>query len=131
MDDSKSIEIIEEVLLRGYGFPEHTIAEFDREYFEIIANGDGGRLIFVMSENLVIPLFIDPNHLIYSKVSKNTKKKNSYDCPGFFEFTQEHANYYSRLEEKSVLRETVIKYARKGEYKTVGEFLEAWDDANS
>lgn len=131
MDDNKSIEIIEEVLSKGYGFHKQTIAEFDREYFEIIANGDGGRLIFVMSENLVIPLFIDPNHLIYSKASKNTKKKKGYDYPGFFNFTQEHTNYYSRLEEKSVLREAVIKYARKGEYKTVEEFLEAWDDANN
>lgn len=131
MNDNRSIGIIEEVLLKGYGFPEQTIAEFGREYFEIIANGDGGRLIFVMSENLVIPLFIDPNHLIYSKASKNVEKKKNYSYPGFFDFTQEHIAYYSHLEEKSILRDAVISYARMGEYKTIEEFLEAWDDVNS
>ena len=131
MDDNESIKIIEEVLIKGYGFPKQTIAEFDREYFEIIANGDGGRLIFIMSGNLVMPLFIDPNHLIYSKVSKNTKKKKNYSYPGFFNYTQEHIDYYSHLKERRGLKEAVIGYARKGEYKTVEDFLKAWDETSA
>lgn len=131
MDDENSIRMIEKILLEGYGLPEQMIAEFDREYFEIVANGDGGRLIFVMSDHLMIPLFLDPNHLVYSKVSKNIKKKTGHAHPGFFTYDQEHIDCYKQPEKKNSLKDAVIEYARSGEYHTVDDFLKAWDDANS
>ena len=131
MDDDDSIRMIEKILLEGYGFPKQTVVEFDREYFEIVANGDGGRLIFVMSDHLMIPLFLDPNHLVYSKASKNVKKKTSYSHPGFLTYNQEHIDYYNQLEKKNDLKDAVIEYARSGEYHTVDDFLKAWNEANS
>ena len=131
MSNDDSIEIIEKILLDGYGLPKQVVAEFDREYFEIVANADGGRLIFVMVDNLMLPLFLDPNHFVYRKVSKNKKRKTNYSHPGFFVYSQEYVDYYNQLKQVDSLRDAAIQYARNGEFRTVNDFLKAWDEAGS
>ena len=118
MSNDDSIEIIEKILLDGYGLPKQVVAEFDREYFEIVAN-------------LMLPLFLDPNHFVYRKVSKNKKRKTNYSHPGFFVYSQEYVDYYNQLKQVDSLRDAAIQYARNGEFRTVNDFLKAWDEAGS
>lgn len=121
--DEKSITLIENILLNGYGFPKRVIDEFEREFFEIMADGDGGRVIFIKEDNVIDPLFIDTNHMICPQASRDLKKKMAFSHPGLLHFSQEQNNYYREEEERVELLKILIEDAKKGQYKTVDELI--------
>lgn len=125
--DKKSIALVENILLKEYGFPERTVEEFEQEYFEIIADGDGGRMIFVREDNIIDPLFIDANHMICPQASRDLNKKMTFSHPGLFCFSQKQNDYYEKEKERNALLEILITDARKGQFNSFDEFLNEWD----
>ena len=127
LQDKKSIELVEEILLNGYNFPNRTVEEFEQEFFEVVADGDGGRIIFVREDNIIDPLFIDANHMICPQVSRDLKKKMTFEHPGLLCFSQKQIDYYEKEEERTELLKLFMEDVRKGRYDTVEDILNEWD----
>lgn len=81
--DEEVVSRIEYVLVNGYSFPKERIDEFEHLYFEFQIS-DGKRVICYIVDNVICPLFIDCNHMICMKSSRNIKSKALYKVHSSF-----------------------------------------------
>ena len=83
--DNKSIDLIERVLVDGYGFPQQFVDNFERTYIEFSTKNGKRVIAALMYGTLFECLFLDPNHFICPKKSRNIKFKESFIITSAFQ----------------------------------------------
>lgn len=83
--DNKSIDLIEKVLIEGYGFPLEFVDNFERTYIEFSTKNGKRVIAALMYGTLFECLFLDPNHFICPEKSRNKKMKELFAIPSAFQ----------------------------------------------
>lgn len=122
-ENDDSIDLIERVLIEGYGMPKGKVEEFERLYFEFACD-DGKRVIGTkIHDNILSILFLDPNHLIYKPACRNIKEKMMYSIPGVFAKWKNDELSKQDFNQNEYLKMIVEDYNR-GKYKSIDEVIE-------
>ena len=79
------VDLIERVLVDGYGFPQQFVDNFERSYIEFSTKNGKRVIAALMYGTLFECLFLDPNHFICPKKSRNIKFKESFIIPSAFQ----------------------------------------------
>ena len=125
-DDNEVIDRIENILINGYHFSREKVDEFERMYFEF-SFSNGKRVIGTkLDSNVFEILFIDCNHMVCLNSSRFVKNKMNYSCPSLFEKINNGIES-TELFGKDLLY-MLIDAAKKGEYKSLEDFLKDYDE---
>ena len=109
----KPLKRINGVLRNAYKMPGAAVDEFENEYMEL-SYGNGQRIICVAHDNVIVPLFLDPNHLICQEgSSRNAARKMGWSYPSIF--TLSSANEV--LSEDDEARKMILEGIISGEYE--------------
>ena len=124
--EGKPIDRINNVLAKAYHIAKDTIKEFENEYIEFSCS-NGQRVICVAHDNVIVPLFLDPNHLICQEgSSREVKRKMSWAYPLFL-----HDD--GRCDEKIIseddeTRKIILDGIKQGEYTSIAEVQQIIDE---
>ncbi len=122
INNDKPLRRIDRILRDGYHLPDGTIAHFENEYIEFSCT-NGQRVICIVRDNVIMPLFMDPNHLVCQEgSSRNVKQKQQWSFPSLLceaDAWQEMTN-----SEDGEARKMILDGIKAGEYQSLEDVQE-------
>ncbi len=85
IEDNKSIDLIEKVLVDGYQLTQEFVDNFERTYIEFSTTNGKRVIASLMYGSLFECLFLDPNHLICPDKTRFFKKKQLFSVKSAFQ----------------------------------------------
>lgn len=117
LNKEKPVKLIDNILRHGYKMPEGAIDEFENQYYEF-SSTNGQRVICVTYDNVIMPLFLDPNHLICPDLRRDFKRKQGWAYPSLLHNNQEEVE---KTTEKQLLMEALIEGVMNDEYQDIAQ----------
>lgn len=121
--DEKTINLIEKVLINGYGLSQTFVDNFERTYIEFSTKNGKRVIASLMYGCLFECLFLDPNHLIYPAKARFIKKKNLFNTRSAFQKWDEDLDCMHEPLPKDYI-EMVIDDYENNKIKTAEEAIE-------
>ena len=117
-EHKKSIDIIEEILIKGYKMPKTKVEEFERLYIEFQFRNGKRAIGTIIEGNIFSILFLDPNHLICADSSRDVNRKRGFmQKVAFQKWSKE--DFYN-YDAKELLIEMQHKF-ENGEYGSMND----------
>lgn len=126
IDKIEQIEKIEKIQIEEYGVNEHLVEQREKSYYQFEFGPNGYRLIMSKLGSIFIPLFVDNNHLIYDKVSRDVSAKMKYKIP--FSGCRDYLKNCDENDDFEFCK-ALIEDFRHGTIKTKEDFFEQWQAA--
>lgn len=126
IETSKEIEIIEKIQIEGYGVNERLVEQQEKSYYQFEFGPNGYRLMMTKWGSIFIPLFIDNNHLVYEKASRDSEQKKKNVIP--FVACDDYLKKCDERDDFEFCKELVEDF-RLGKIDSKEEFLEQWQAA--
>lgn len=124
--NNEHINMIEKILIEGYGMTKAKVDQFERLYFEF-SFSNGKRVIStILCNNVFEILFIDSNHMVCKESCRNLKRKLMYEIPGIFDYTNNIEKF--REYDKITLFEMLLEDAKKGLYSSLEDLIADFED---
>lgn len=122
--DGLPLSRIDGLLRKKYGFPDDVVDQFDNEYIEFSCS-NGQRVICVVHDNVIAPLFLDPNHLICQEgSSRNVSRKMTWNYPSLLcKIIDEKT-----ISEDDEARKMILDGVKDGSYQSLDELREIITD---
>lgn len=120
----KPLSRINGVLRDGYHFPKGTIEQFENEYIEFSCS-NGQRIFCIVRDNVIAPLFLDPNHLICQEgASQDVERKQGWKYPSLL-----NQDFAERIvSEDDEARKMILDGVKSGDYKDMDELRKIIED---